>query len=171
MMIFRATTMTDIPQIITIFDQAKVRLKAQHIDQWQNGYPNAENILADITLGTAYVLCASNQTVLATTAFSFAGEPTYDVIYDGKWLNDAPYAVIHRIATRTDYVGKQIATKMLWHCEQLCLARQVNNLRVDTHKDNKIMQHFLVKNGFKQCGIILLTDGAERLAYQKIVRG
>ena len=31
------------------------------------------------------------------------------------------------------------------------------------------MRHILEKEGFKYCGIIYLEDGAERLAYQKIL--
>ena len=44
-----------------------------------------------------------------------------------------------------------------------------NNIRIDTHRDNHIMQHNLLKHGFQYCGIIFLLNGDERLAYQKIV--
>ena len=40
-------------------------------------------------------------------------------------------------------------------------------IRIDTHRDNKIMQHNLLKYGFTYCGIIYLANGDERLAYQK----
>ena len=39
---------------------------------------------------------------------------------------------------------------------------------IDTHKDNAIMQHNIVKHGFSYCGIIHLASGDERLAYQKL---
>lgn len=42
------------------------------------------------------------------------------------------------------------------------------NIRIDTHRDNTIMQHNILKHGFSYCGIILLADGAERLAYQRV---
>ena len=45
------------------------------------------------------------------------------------------------------------------------------NLRADTHRDNRIMQHILQKHGFRYCGIIYLLNGDERLAYQKISLG
>ena len=44
---------------------------------------------------------------------------------------------------------------------------QCRNLRIDTHRDNVVMQHMLDKNGFQYCGIIYLEDGSERLGYQK----
>ena len=42
-----------------------------------------------------------------------------------------------------------------------------NNIRIDTHRDNKIMQHNIEKHCFTYCGIIYLANGDERLAYQK----
>ena len=43
------------------------------------------------------------------------------------------------------------------------------NIRIDTHHDNKIMQHNILKHGFTYCGIIYLLSGDKRLAYQRIV--
>ena len=43
-----------------------------------------------------------------------------------------------------------------------------DNIRIDTHKDNTIMQHNLDRYGFKYCGIIHIASGAERLAYQRL---
>jgi RimJ/RimL family protein N-acetyltransferase len=48
---------------------------------------------------------------------------------------------------------------------QFCLAH-TGNIRIDTHRDNTIMQHLLSKYGFQYCGIIYLANGDERLAYQ-----
>ena len=50
-----------------------------------------------------------------------------------------------------------------------CFARDAN-IRIDTHRDNTIMQHNLQKHGFTYCGIIFLASGDERLAYQRIAQ-
>ena len=42
-------------------------------------------------------------------------------------------------------------------------------IRIDTYRDNQIMQHVIKKYGFGYCGIIFLANGDERLAYQKIM--
>ena len=44
----RKSTKKDIPQILSIIDDAKTLLKSMEIDQWQNGYPNQEQIENDI---------------------------------------------------------------------------------------------------------------------------
>ena len=40
---------------------------------------------------------------------------------------------------------------------------QIDNIRIDTHRDNKPMRHLLEKYGFTYCGIIYLLNGDERL--------
>jgi RimJ/RimL family protein N-acetyltransferase len=49
-----------------------------------------------------------------------------------------------------------------------CFAH-ATNIRIDTHRDNHIMQHVIQKHGFTYCGIIYLLSGDERLAYQKML--
>lgn len=41
-----------------------------------------------------------------------------------------------------------------------------DTLRIDTHRDNSVMQRLVQKAGFKYCGIIHCWNGDERLAYQ-----
>ena len=45
-------------------------------------------------------------------------------------------------------------------------SQRCGNIRVDTHRDNKVMQHILTKQGFQRCGIIYVKNGTERIAYQ-----
>jgi len=37
---------------------------------------------------------------------------------------------------------------------------------MDTHADNKPMQHLAEKHGFTRCGIIYTGDGSPRIAYE-----
>ena len=90
-----------------------------------------------------------------------ADDATYHRIYEGEWLSDAPYSVIHRIAVK--YHGRGIID----FCFEECFKR-FPSIRIDTHEDNIPMQKCLSRCGFKYCGIIYLADGAKRLAYQKI---
>ena len=91
-------------------------------------------------------------------------DPTYATIYEGAWLSDAPYGVMHRVAVAKR--GRGVASA----CFDYALG-QCGNVRIDTHRDNQPMQAALLKNGFAYCGIIYLANGAERMAYQKIRKG
>ena len=88
-------------------------------------------------------------------------EPAYNIITDGEWLSDEPYGVIHRIAS--DGSEKGIGTFCINWVFDNC-----KHIRIDTHKDNKVMQNLLNKLGFKYCGIINLPiEDGERVAYEK----
>ena len=93
--------------------------------------------------------------------FSMAGEPTYAVIQGGSWMSDAPYGVIHRIASDGTVHG---ILKMAVHFAE----QTTNHLRIDTHRDNAVMQHAILQCGFEERGVINLPDGSPRLAYERI---
>ncbi len=154
----------DLPAIFAVFEAArKIMADSGNPHQWRKGYPSEERILADIDLAGGYVIEAGEK-IVAYFAFLPSPEPTYSIIYEGQWLDDTqPYHVIHRIASYPFVHG--IFGKVI----EFCLTHD-RNLRIDTHKDNRIMQHNILKHGFSYCGIIHLANGDERLAYQMPLR-
>ena len=95
--------------------------------------------------------------------FAIEEEPNYRKIDDGSWLSDVPYGVIHMVASDGTIHG--FLQQIVAFCE-----RQTKHLRIDTHHDNKVMQHVIAKNGFSRRGIIYLVneDGSARIAYEKL---
>lgn len=164
---FRKTTSAEINGIMRIIGQGQDYLRKQGIAQWQNGYPSVEIIENDMSRGYGYVL-VENKNVLGTVAVVFDGDRNYDVI-KGKWLSNADYAAVHRIAVESNHKGLGLASVMIKHIEKMCRQRNVGSLKVDTHEKNFSMQKLLKKNGFTYCGIIYLDDGSERIAFEKLV--
>ncbi|MGL4993454.1 MAG: GNAT family N-acetyltransferase [Bacteroidales bacterium] len=160
----RRTTTEDIEYIMLIVKQAQDDFKARGIDQWQNGYPNESVFRNDIESQNSYIYTLDDE-IVATAMISFEGESTYDHI-DGSWLSDIPYVVIHRIAVKESMKGKNIAGQIISHAKDMAKERGVSSIRIDTHRENLSMQRAVLKVGFIYCGVILLEDGAERLAYQ-----
>ena len=150
----------DIETVMAIYDHARLYMRQSgNQNQWINGYPQREIILEDIALKRSFLI-KKNATVLAVFTFINGDDETYHYI-EGAWLNDEKYGVIHRIASAGLTKG------MLKVAVEYCF-KYVNNLRIDTHQDNKVMQHLLEKDGFVKCGVIYLKDGSPRLAYQKV---
>ena len=164
-MVIRLSTTADIDAIMACITDAQALLKSCGVDQWQDGYPTAEIILADIARDESFVMI-EDKSVVATAVISFAGEPTYTTI-EGEWKNCNPYAVIHRLAVRSTSRGKGYAKAIFDYAEQLCTERGVSDIRVDTHADNRIMQRLLDGLGYSYCGVITLLSGAKRIALQK----
>lgn len=165
-MFLRISKREDINRIMDIINEGKISLKNSKVDQWQNGYPNEEVILRDIENGESFVL-EYNDEIIGTTALSFRGEKTYDNIYEGKWISNGKYAVIHRIAVAKVEGIKSVGSEILNEAEKICLSRDIKNIKIDTHEDNKAMQGLLLKNNYEYCGVIYLEDGSKRIAFEK----
>lgn len=164
----RQSNINDVSMIMDIIKQAQESLKLAGINQWQNGYPNETSILRDIELGESYVVL-ENESIIGTFALSYRNEPTYDKIYDGKWLSIQNYAVVHRIAIENSYKGKGVSTFIFKEVEKWSLDKGIYSIKIDTHEDNSSMRKLLEKNGFYYCGIIFLLDGNKRLAFEKLI--
>lgn len=164
----------DIPSIMTVLEAAKGIMRASgNMNQWVNGYPSEDVIADDIACGYGFVVedgavseednVANNAVIVGYFAFIPSPETTYARIYDGAWLDDdLPYHVVHRIGSTPDSHGVFEAIMAF------CFSHDPN-IRIDTHRDNLIMQHCILKAGFSYCGIIYLASGDERLAYQRLL--
>ena len=160
----RKSTLADLPTILSLRDQAREIMRSYgNVYQWPDGYPRDDMFLKDIELGGSHVMLDETGTIVGTFALLPSPEVTYNVIYDGQWLNEEPYHVIHRIASTPDSHG--ILDALLDYCES-----RVSNIRIDTHEANVIMRKGLERRGYQYCGIIYLLDGNARLAYQKIIQ-
>ena len=165
---FRKATTKDIDKIMQIFSAARKRIAELGINQWQDGYPHEEVVREDIALSRSYVGEVDGK-VAATIMIMTENEPTYDVIYNGKWAVDGEYLTIHRIALDGALCGTGAARKLMAFAEQEAINRKMKSIRVDTHEGNVPMRRNLEKNGYVYCGIIHLKNGDERVAYQKVV--
>lgn len=163
----RRATQQDVIEIMQIIDDAKELLKSNGNPQWQNGYPNKDTIKQDIANNNGYVLIV-NQQVVGYAALIVGLELNYTEI-QGSWRNnDDSYATIHRIAIKSNMHGKNLANLFIGNLITLTLAQNVNNIRIDTHRVNKAMQHLVGKYAFEYRGIINVADevDSERLAYE-----
>ena len=154
---------SDIPAILALLEAARGIMRSSgNPNQWKPGYPTEDMIRTDLSKAAGHLIEDDGRPV-AYFAFLPSPEPTYARIDGGAWLDDTlPYHVIHRIASVPDAHGI-FRSLMDW-----CFARE-KNIRIDTHRDNCIMQHCVLSYGFRYCGIIYLLNGDERLAYQRII--
>ena len=109
------STFEDIPAIIAIINDAKEYLASQKIDQWQNGYPNAEQVENDIKNNESYVVVNDENEVIATAMFTTEKpEPTYKklLMVIGISNENENYGVVHRMAIKKEFRKFGLATFM-----------------------------------------------------------
>lgn len=159
---------TELEKIVIIIEDGREFLRQQRINQWQHGSPSKETIEQDIKEQTSYVY-EIDRNIVATAMLN-----NYDRDYENYptlWSKCDNYLVIHRIATiknkRNQGVGRQFLSAIV----EFAKKENIDYIRIDTHKDNKIMRKFLSNFGFVELGEIKLTmknnlDDKERIAYE-----
>jgi RimJ/RimL family protein N-acetyltransferase len=157
--IIRKANMEDLPQILPVYERArKFMAETGNGGQWGKTNPPVSLLEEDIAEQRLYVLDNGGH-ICAAFALLFGAEPTYQKI-DGAWLDESPYATIHRGASDGTVHG--VMARVFAFCEE-----RSPHLRVDTHEKNLVMRHLIEKAGFRRCGIIHIADGTPRIAYEK----
>ena len=140
-----------------IYENAKAFMRENgNKDQWGDDYPSRELIEQD--LDDMYLCMAENQ-IACVFYYKKDEDEEYGQI-NGKWLNDEPYAVVHRVAS----------TGIIKGAASYCLDwaySQIPNLRMDTYRDNIPMQKLLEKCGFQYCGSFERLGTDKWMAYHK----
>lgn len=158
----RNTREEDMPRIMEIFSIARTFMRRNgNLHQWNGAYPGEEAVRKDMLHGWSHVITDNTDRPFATFCMMNTPEPTYSEIFGGSWLNDDPYVVLHRVASDG-------SVPRTFHSMVEYAASKCNNIRVDTHRENRPMQEALLREGFTRCGVIFLADGSERIAFHRV---
>ena len=151
----------DISEIMMIYGGARNFMRRSgNMRQWINGYPSEETVREDIREKRLYVL-SDDEGLYGVFMMQPGIDPTYLSIRDGSWKDDSEYAVIHRIASSGRRKGVlREAVEYTW--------KTVPHIRIDTHADNIPMQRALLRENFVRCGIIVCSDGTDRIAFERL---
>lgn len=167
----RKTIDKDLPEISKMIKSAKLLLKANGINQWQDGYPDEATLHSDMKQQVSYVLIIDGQ-IAGTGVILNKKDPSYEEIEEGSWtVSDKPvYRSIHRIAMSPDFRGRHLSSTLIGYLITAAGLMGSSDIRIDTHPDNHAMQRVIQKAGFDYRGIIYLNkpDG-KRWAYQLLL--
>ena len=157
----RRANKQDLGEISRIYSTAREFMrKTGNPSQWTNGYPQLEILCEDIDKGRLY-LVESQERVVGAFVFFIGEEPVYNRIEAGKWKSKSDCGVLHRVASDGSEKG-------VFGAVYKFAKERSSEIRIDTHADNLVMQKTLAKYGFERAGIVYLSDGAERIAYESI---
>ena len=157
----------DLVQIMEVIEDGRKFLKEAGNGQWQFGYPNEDDFKNDIKNGFGFVLENDDQ-IVAYFAATYYEEP-YHNLYEGKWLTDLPYMVMHRCAVRESVRRQNVGKAMLEAFEEIARSRNYRSLRIDTHKNNAPLCNLLIKCEWTYCGRVWLPPGKDRVVYEKVL--
>ena len=163
----RKANLDDLQQMLRVYKIAQGFMSENgNPNQWKGQYPPIETFTKEIKDGIIHVLERENpkdgeERIYGVFLLMDTPDPTYEVIEGGSWMSAEPYGTIHRVAG--DGSEKGIFHQIISYAKE-----RFAHLRIDTHEQNKIMQHIVTKNGFEYCGTIYLENGDPRRAYEWI---
>lgn len=148
----------DLADIMKIYEKARYFMKQNgNSEQWGEVYPPLE--LVEQGMDKTY-LCIENDQIACVFYYAAEEDEEYRKI-NGRWLNDEPYAVVHRVASTGTVKGAAA------YCLDWAYA-QNPNIRMDTYIDNIPMQKLLEKCGFAYCGSFERLGMTGWMAYHKV---
>lgn len=156
----------ELDAVMEILRSGRAFQRQQGFVQWDDTHPTQAAVEDDIRRGDGYAIRVDG-CLAGYLCLSFDGDPAYPEIV-GAWRFDGAYAVIHRMALGENHRGRGLTGEIFRLAGEIAKARDVDILRIDTHRDNLRMRHVLEKHGFVCCGTVV-QNGGERLAFdQKI---
>lgn len=189
----RAVT-ADIEQILAITDSARQFQRQCGFRQWEDNYPAYDNIAADIAAKGAYIF-ENEYTDEDIASNTFGNEGIADIVAEAAdvverenivaygyltegdaeydrlshiWHYPGPYGVIHRLAIAPSFRGQGLAAEIFAMSEAHLAAQGLRAIRIDTGRDNIVMQRILSRAGYACRGLHHFSWGS-RLAYETLL--
>lgn len=162
-MVFRKAVKSDLADICAVYRAAIRYLDDQGIDQWDDIYPSAKEILEDIE---------NNEMYLGVTdgiACAFTLNTKHDSEYDsGAWqYPNAHYCVIHRLCVNPASQGNGIGTEAMCYIENL-QKNKFEAIRLDAFSQNPTALHLYEKLGYRRAGEVRFRKGSFYLYEKKL---
>ena len=168
---YRKALLEDLDEAMKAVEDSRETLRLQGNGQWQDGYPNRDDFLNDIKNGRLFLIYDEEnpKMVVGVCALTYR-EEDYHHLYEGEWLSDFPYMVMHRVALKKEYRNKGYGKKLFDVFVEQAKIEGYRSLRIDTHEGNAIMRHLIESYGFSYCGKAILTPNKDRLVYERVLK-
>ena len=140
---YRKAKFEDLDQIMEAVEDSREVLRLQGNGQWQDGYPNKDDFIDDINNGRLFVTFDKDPNEIVGVCALTYREEDYHHLYEGKWLTELPYIVMHRVAIKKKYKGRGYGKRLFELFIEQAKVEGYRSLRIDTHEGNAVMRHLI----------------------------
>ena len=146
----------NLESVLTVFRSAIEKMKANHIDQWDENYPTIEILRKDILEKSAFGFFVKEEPV-AYIVLNNEYDSEYDKI---DWmLNHENSIIIHRLTVHSNYQNQGIARALMKFAEEYALNNNYSGIRFDAFSQNSKALHFYKKLGYQEAGSVNFRKG------------
>lgn len=153
----------EVDTILALTRACGKHMRENGIDQWDENYPDRENLLKDLETETLFAYREAD-IILGIVVLNEAQDEEYREI---KWsTNDNDRnIVVHRLAVLPEHQGKGIARKIMDFTEEYASNNAYDAIRLDTFSQNPRNQRFYTNRGYTDLGAVYLKYKKEHPYY------
>lgn len=155
-LLFRKGTKGDMDEVCELFFSGIREMIAGGIYQWDEIYPNREDVEADIENDELYVGVSDGEIAVA-----FVINKDCDEQYDGgKWrLDTENYKVIHRLCVHPKFQNRGFGKQTLIHIENSLKEQGIASIRLDAFTRNPYALKMYHSRGYDITGEVNFRKG------------
>lgn len=154
--VFRPARDEDLPRIIRLFAGAVKRMRKNGIDQWDELYPDAGTLSADVAKREMYILEA-NGAVAAAVVLNGDQPPEYAGV---PWkCGLKPVAVVHRLCVGAEHQGRGLSSIVLRASEDRLKSQGYRCVRLDAFPQNPPAMRLYPSAGYRLAGRVTFRKG------------
>ena len=167
-MIIRKANLTDLGSIMLMYKSCVKGMLKNGIDQWDESYPNADIIRADIKART-YFIVELNGEILGGINLDGTQDPAYLTIGWEDKTNS--FLVVHRLAVKEENWGDKVGKALMIFAEETILEDGLKSIRLDTYSGNPKAMEFYRRLGYSELGTINLKPNKDKYhCFEKIIK-
>jgi GNAT superfamily N-acetyltransferase len=158
-------TIQDVPDLLTLVNDCVAAMRAAGIEQWDEIYPNANNLTADIAASTLDVLRVGG-VIVACITVDQNDDPMW---HDLNWSADSePAAAVHRLMVHPSQQRRGLAKQLMLHAEVVARAKGYRSIRLDTFLQNPAAMALYPRLGYRPTGTAMMCKG-EFAGFEKLL--
>ena len=167
-MIIRKAEISDLENIMKMYNSCVGGMLKNGIDQWDESYPNTEIISDDLKLGS-YFVAELNGKIVGGVNIDKQQDPTYLNI---NWKdNSNQFLVVHRLGVQEEHWGDGIGKALMMFSEELVKEHGLSSIRLDTYSGNPKAMEFYLRLGYNELGTIDLKPNKKKYhCFEKIIK-
>lgn len=153
---FRVAEESELDTVFRMFQCASKHMEEQGIYQWDELYPDRNDLEEDIRKGELYLGVAEQEPVAAYVL----NRERDEAYINGKWKGEeASCMVLHRLCVNPAFQGKGIGTFTMRHIEECLGKRGCRSIRLDAFTENPIAERMYKKLGYQVVGFAEFRKG------------
>ena len=167
-MIIRKAEISDLENIMKMYNSCVGGMLKNGIDQWDESYPNTEIISDDLKLGS-YFVAELNGKIVGGVNIDQQQDPTYLNI---NWKdNSNQFLVVHRLGVQEENWRDGIGKALMMFSEELVKEHGLSSIRLDTYSGNPKAMEFYLRLGYNELGTIDLKPNKKKYhCFEKIIK-